>query len=253
MKLSVAIISFNEEDNIGRTLTAVHDLADEIIVVDSNSTDKTEEIARSYSKVKFFSEAFKGDGPQKQSAIDKCSGEWVLVVDADEEISKELNQKIRKLVFENQAKFKVYDIRLVSVINKKIIKFGGWSDVTKRILFKRDTGYIKPVKVHGSWQTTEKVGKINEHIYHYLYRNVHHQIEKMNIYTTEQAKINYDAGKRIWLVKVLFLPFFHFFKMYVLRLGFLDGLMGFYLAVVNYFYAFLKYYKLYNLQKNGRT
>lgn len=253
MKLSVAIISYNEEANIGRTLEAVKNIAEEIIIVDSFSTDKTKEIALTYDKVQFFEESFKGDGPQKVSAIDKCSGEWILLLDADEQLTPELEKHIKGLVFENKATYKVYEILLISVINNKPIKYGGWSNSYKKRLFKKDSGKMKPVKVHSYWMTEEKIGKIHQPINHYLYRDVFHHIDKLNTYTTEQAKVKYANGKRMNLLKVIFVPHLHFFKMYIIRLGFLDGVMGFYLAVVDYFYAFLKYYKQYNLQKNGRT
>ena len=226
MKLSVAIITFNEENNIKRTLDAVYDIADEIIIVDSNSTDNTKRIALRYSKVRFFNEDFKGDGLQKQSAIDKCKGEWVLLIDADEEVTLRLKEKIKYLVLNNNAKYDVYTIRLVSIINMKVIRFGGWSKVTKRILFKRNSGQISPVAVHASWQTNSPIGFITESINHYLYRDPHHQIDKLNLYSTEQSKVNFQKGKKITLFKVVFIPFYHFIKMYIFRLGFLEYCIG---------------------------
>lgn len=252
MKLSVAIITFNEEENIKRTLDAVSSIANEIVIVDSFSTDKTKEIACSYDKVVFIENTFNGFGKQKKLAIDSCKNDWILLLDADEQISKELANTIVKLVHE-EAKFNAYQLRFVSVINHKPIKFGGWSSYYRLRLFNKNTGYQNEDDVHEAWITNEAIGTIKAPIYHYLYKNIEHQINKLNSYTTQKANVDFKNGKRVWLIKVLLVPFFHFFKMYILRLGFLDGLTGFYLAVSNYFYAFLKYYKLYNIQKDNKA
>ena len=250
MKLSVAIITFNEAYNISRTLEAINDFVDEIIIVDSHSIDDTKLIAEKFSNVKFYTEDWKGYGLQKKSAIDKCNGEWILVLDADEEVSKELKTVIKKIIHQVDNNFNVYRIRMVCNILNRRIKFGGWSTTTKTILFKKTSGEIKAKAVHEYWETSEKVGYIKAPIIHYTYRNLDEHVSKMNSYTTNIAKENANSNKKISLLKVFFAPIFQFLKMYVFRLGFLDGFRGFYLAVFCYFYFFLKYYKLYNENLN---
>ncbi len=253
MNLSVVMITYNEEDNLERTLKAVHDLADEIVIVDSFSTDRTKEIALSFNKVKFFEQTFKGYGAQKQYAVNQSNGSWILSIDADEEISLELSDHIRSLVKNGTAKFDVYYIRLVAIINGKPVRFGGWSQHFKKLLFKKDSGFFNDIKVHETWQTHKTVGFIKQPIFHYLYKNIHHHLEKLNDYTSKQAQVNFENGKKISVFKIIFAPVFYFFKMYFLKLGFLDGATGLYLAIFNFFYAFTKYYKQYNLQKFGQT
>ncbi len=249
MKLSVAIITYNEAFNIKRTLEAIHDFVDEVVIVDSNSTDDTKLISTKYSKVRFYSEDWKGDGLQKQSVINKCKGEWILLIDADEVVSDKLKTVIKDIVYKNNNQFNVYKVRMVSYVLNKPIHFGGWSATTKRILFKKNSGHIKEKYVHAYWETTQSIGHIKAPINHYTYKNLEDHVAKMNSYTTNIAKSNADTKKRISLFKVFFAPIFQFVKMYIFRLGFLDGFRGFYLAIFCYFYFFLKYYKLYNENK----
>ena len=131
MKLSVGIITLNEEKIIGKTLKSVEEIADEIIIVDSNSSDKTIEIAKSFG-AKVFTEAWKGFGPQKNSVIDKCSGEWILLIDADEELSESLVSKIKKII-NGKTDYNVYKINRSSVCFGKRIKHGGWSHYSRTI------------------------------------------------------------------------------------------------------------------------
>ena len=131
MKLSVGIITYNEENRIGKTLDSVKEIADEIIVVDSESSDRTVEIAKAKG-AQVFIEKWKGYGPQKNSVLEKCSGDWILLIDADEVVSIELKDKIKDIINGNSDS-DVYKIKLRNICFGKEIKYGGWDDYVIRL------------------------------------------------------------------------------------------------------------------------
>ena len=182
MKLSVGIITFNEENRIGKTLDSIKDLADEIIIVDSESSDRTVQIAESKG-AKIFIEKWKGYGAQKNSVLEKCKGEWVLLIDADEVISVQLKEKIKKIINSEKTSNNVYKIKLRNIAFGREIKFGGWDDYVIR-LWKNGVVKISGREVHEKYETTEKIGKIKEKIIHYTYDNIYEFLEKLNRYTT---------------------------------------------------------------------
>lgn len=250
MKLSVGIITFNEEKRIGRTLEPLRDIADEIIVVDSGSSDATEEICKKYG-VKFFREDWKGYGPQKNSVIDKCSGEWILLIDADEVVSFDLKDKIKKIINEENS---VYEINFTSVCFGKKIKFGGWSGSYRIRLFAKGSGKYNDNLVHEEFVTTYEVKKIKEEIFHYSYEDLSDYLYKFNRYTSEGAIEYNKRGKKSGIFSIIINPIFKFVRMYIFRLGFLDGIEGLLLAVLSSNYTMVKYYKLLELnrrEKNG--
>lgn len=249
MSLSVAIITFNEEKNLPRTLNAVHDLADEIIVVDSFSTDQTAAIAQKYPKVKFIQNKFQGFGQQKNFAISQCSGKWLLFIDADEVPDSSLLNAIKNTIQETHPKFKVYQVRLNNIILGKVVKHGGWGKVFRERFFMNGVAKYSDDIVHERFITTENEGFINGSLNHYTYKNIHHHIEKTNHYTTLMATKMKDIGKKSSLAKIYFKPKFEFFKTFILRGGFLDGRVGYYIAKTAATYTFLKYMKLYEFQK----
>lgn len=251
MGLSIAIITYNEEKNLERTLNSVKEFADEIIIVDSGSTDKTEEIAKKYG-AKFFVEQWQGYGTQRNIAISKATQEWILNIDADEEISRELGERIVKII-RNDDKLSdksVFKIKFTSVCFGKVIKYGGWSDSYHIRLFKSGIGKFNTNVVHEMFETTEKVHLLEEEIYHYSYSTLEDYFIKFNRYTTEGAKEYYKRGKKSNIFQIVLNPMFKFFKMYFLRLGFLDGKEGFLLASTSSLYTMVKYYKLYEIYKN---
>ena len=248
MKLSVAMIIMNEEKNLDRTLKSVADFADEIVIVDSGSTDRTEEIAKKYG-AKFFVESWKGYGGQRNSAIDKACGEWILNIDADEEISPQLQEKIKEIKNSNDEK-SVYNINFTSVCFGKKIKHGGWSNSYHIRLFKKSAGRFNDNKVHESFQTQEKIYTLKEDIYHHSYLTLGDYFTKFNRYTTEGALEYYKRGKKCNIFQIVINPIFKFIRMYLIRLGFLDGKEGFLLACTSSLYTMVKYYKLHEIYKN---
>lgn len=250
MKLSVGIITFNEEKILGKTLESVKEIADEIIIVDSESTDKTVEIAKKYG-AKVFNEQWKGFGPQKNSVIDKCKGEWILLIDADEELSSELKLKIKNLI-NGSPKNEVYKINRSSICFGKRIKYGGWSNQYATRLWKNGSVRINNNLVHEDFITEKPVGKIKEHINHHSYLSLSDYLARFNRYTSLGAEEYYKKGKKANLFGVAINPFFKFIRMYIFRLGFLDGLEGLLLAILSANYTMVKYYKLLELYRKEK-
>ena len=249
MKLSVGLITYNEEKNLPRTLDSIIEIANEIIIVDSGSTDKTVEIAKKYN-ANVYSENWKGYGLQKNSVIDKCTGEWILLIDADEEVSEELREEIKKkLSFNTDTKaFKMYSH---AICFGKLIKYGGWSSRYKTKLFKKECGRYDNVKVHERFITTEKVGIINGCLYHHTYDDINGYLEKFNRYTSEAAEEYRKKEKRKSFILFFLNSYFMFIKMYIFKLGFLDGYEGYLLAKLSSLYVFIKYAKLKELNRRN--
>lgn len=248
MKLSVAIIAMNEEGIIGKTLNAVKNIADEIIVVDSHSTDKTVEIAEAMG-AKVFVEDWKGDGLQKQSAMDKCQGEWILYLDADEVVSEGLANKIVDIIH-NEKEKKIFTINFQGVCFGKILNHGGWDSSYHIRLIKRGYAYWNANYVHPEFVTDEKIYKIKEKIYHYTYDSLEDYFNKFNSYTTQAAIQLYNERRKAGVVKIILDPIYKFIRNYIFRLGFLDGKEGFVLAASQALYTMAKYYKLYEIYEN---
>ena len=247
MTLSVAIITLNEEKNLERTLKSVQDFADEIVIVDSGSTDRTEEIAKKFG-AKFVYQQWLGYGPQRNMAIDLSSSDWVLNIDADEEISEELAKKIKAIKENSRAK--VYKINFMSVCFGKKIKHGGWSNSYRIRLFKKDAGRFNENAVHEEFITKEEVSKLNEYIYHHSYSDLADYLRKFNKYTTLGAVEYHYKNRKASIISIVLSPLYKFIRMYIFRLGFLDGIEGFVLAILSALYTMVKYYKLREIYKN---
>ncbi|MDD7392234.1 MAG: glycosyltransferase family 2 protein [Fusobacterium gastrosuis] len=250
MTLTVSIITLNEEKNLARTLESVKKFADEIVIVDSGSTDKTEEIAKSFN-AKFYFQKWLGYGPQRNKAIELASSEWVLNIDADEEISEELAKKIVDIKDEKNGNIDVFKINFMSVCFGKKIKHGGWSNSYRIRLFKKNSGRFNENNVHEEFITNSHIGKINEYILHHSYSDLEDYFTKFNKYTTLGAIEYYKKNKKASLVSIVLNPIYKFIRMYFFRLGFLDGLEGFILAITSSLYTMVKYYKLKEIYRNN--
>ncbi len=249
MTLSVAIITLNEEKNLGRTLESVKEFADEIIIVDSGSTDKTEKIAKQYG-AKFYYQKWLGFGAQRNKAIEYSTSDWILNIDADEEISSKLKEKIIEIKDNSKSLGEVFEINFMSICFEKKIKYGGWSNTYRIRLFKKNAGRFDEKNVHEEFQTNLKISKIDEYIYHHSYSDLEDYFNKFNKYTTLGAIEYYQKNKKSNIFQIILNPFYKFIRMYIFRLGFLDGLEGFLLAVTSSLYTMVKYYKLREIYKN---
>lgn len=244
MKLSVCYIVFNGERIIGKSIGSVYDIADEIIVVDSFSTDKTEEICTGFSKVKFIQKKFEGFGSQKNYTLAQASGEWILFLDSDEVPDATAVQAIKDILNNSNPPYKVYHIHFNNILLNKTIKYGGWGNVWRERFFRKGHGKYSDDLVHESFITQDKIGKLPGNIDHYTYKSIAHHVEKINSYTQLMAEKKVANGKKVSMIKVIFSPFFDFIKTYFFKLGFLDGIAGFYISISGAFYTFLKYIKI---------
>ncbi|MGL4653246.1 glycosyltransferase family 2 protein [Cetobacterium sp.] len=249
MKISVAMITFNEEKILRKTLESVKDLADEIVIVDSGSTDSTEAIAKEFG-ARFYTESWKGYGPQRNSAIEKCSGNWILNIDADEEISDKLKIKIEEITRDESNTKEIFKINRLSVCFGKELKHGGWGTSYAIRLFKKGSGKFNDNTVHEAFETNKEIHKIKEDIFHHSYLTMEDYFNRFNRYTTEGAKDYYKKGKKVNVFDIVINPFYKFLRMYIFRLGFLDGVEGFVIASTSSLYSMIKYFKLREMYKN---
>jgi glycosyltransferase involved in cell wall biosynthesis len=242
MKISVGIITFNEAHNIEKAILAIRDVVDEVIVLDSLSTDNTIELAANLG-AQVFSEPWKGQGPQKNSLIDKCTGDWILVLDADEVASPSFVKALEDLRM-NGSKYNVMRVRLVNYFHNKPFRHGDLGNFYKIILFRKGYGIFDNAIAHQVLQTKEKIGEFAGYLEHHTYRDLTHYIEKLNLHTSDTAATLYQRGKRPSFIKMYFSPFFHFIRSYIIRLGFLDGYNGLLMAICGIYYSYLKQAKL---------
>jgi glycosyltransferase involved in cell wall biosynthesis len=241
--ISVAMITHNEEAKLPKTLAALKDLADEIVIVDSHSVDKTRDIAREYG-AQIFEEDWKGFGGQKNSAISHCHGDWVLMLDADEELTEELCLEIKELA--EKGTYNVYKIpRITWTFGHKTRQ----KDSTVR-LARRTCGYYDNKEVHESWVYSGSVGQLKNALNHYTYLTYNEYFEKFNRYTASAARDMYKAGRHASIFYIVCNCTLTFFKHYVLKCAFLDGRQGFVNSVLGFFYNFIKYVRLEELRRN---
>ncbi|PRB05181.1 hypothetical protein CQ046_04785 [Chryseobacterium sp. MYb7] len=245
MPISLAIITYNEEENIVRLLNSLADIADEVIIVDSFSTDKTKEICtQKYPQVKFFEKKFNGYGEQKNHALNLCSHEWVLFLDADEVPDEEMKKSIQKIVSSESTEFNVYMAKFNNHLGIHLIKYGGWGNVYRDRLFRKKYARYSDDKVHEFLITDQKSGLLEGRLNHYTYKSIHHHVSKINKYSDMMAEKMFERGKRINRFKIIVSPIFEFIKVFIFKRGFLDGFPGFYIAKTMSYYTFLKYIKL---------
>lgn len=249
-KLSVVIITYNEEKNIGKCLDSVKDIADEIIIVDSFSTDKTEDICKRYNKLTFVKNEFINYGTQKQFAIEYASNDFILSLDADEYLTDALSREIKEIKDKKNIQSGYYLHRDTFYINK-ILYFYGLRSKRHLRLFNRKSGRFTDSEVHEEFITNEKCRKLKNRLIHYPYKDLTHHIGKINKYTSLYAKTN--AGKKkCSVLKIISKSTIRFFIIYILHFSFMDGYAGFSWAKAGAFYSYLKYAKLREINKKHK-
>ncbi|GHV08700.1 glycosyl transferase [Campylobacterota bacterium] len=244
----MAIITFNEQHNLARTLAAIKPIADEIVVVDSNSTDGTRSIARDF-KARIFKEDFKGHIAQKNSALDKCTMDWILAIDADEVVDKTLASAIREAV--KQEGFDGFKISRKSIYLGKTINYMWQPDIHLRLVRRAATPSWGGYDPHDKLFITSgsgKIGKLNGILQHYSYRNLNDHWNKTVKYAHISAESYAKMGRRFRLYKLLFSPLFAFLKNYIFRGGFIDGIRGVFAASSQIVSIFLKYAFLWEIE-----
>jgi len=241
-KLSVVIICRDEADNLRDCLESAK-WADEIVIVDSGSADGTLAIAREYTD-RIIHHDWEGYGPQKEFALAQAGGDWILNIDADERVSPQLAVEIQKLLSRGDTPHAGFTVPRRTFYLGKWITHGGWYPDRNLRLTRRGAGHWGEATVHEAMTVNGTVGKLNGDILHYTYRNISDHLRVIDEFTTLAAEKMFTSGKRRALLNLVFNPLWKFLRMYVLRLGFLDGVAGFMVATLGSYYVFLKYAKL---------
>lgn len=249
LDLSVAIITFNEEKRLGSTLESICDIASEIVVIDSFSQDRTVEIAKKYN-AKVFQEQWKGFVAQKNSLTSKCSHNFILYLDADEVISSELKREIVKAISKPYADG--YYLRRKTHYLGKLLNYAWQKDERLRLVKKSAEPLWKGEIVHEELFIKGKTSLLNGYIIHYSYKDIKDHFTKTINYANLSAKSYYNKGKKPSISKLVFSPFFSFFKLYILKKGFLDGVGGLIAGFSAYVYVFLKYAFLWEMYLNKK-
>ena len=257
VKISIALITLNEEANLRLTLESVQPLVrdgqGEIIVVDSGSTDRTLEIARSFG-AKIFSEPWKGFATQKNSAMEKASGDWVLQLDADEALEPELADEINRKLASADPQICGYWISRKNFFLGRWIKHGGFYPDPKLRLIRRGEGKFEEYGAHPTIKVQGATGIFEHALIHDAYPTLRGYIDHMNSYSSSGAEVAIAKGRRGFnLLNIVVRPKLTFIYNYFFRLGFLDGREGFLLHMYHAVYVSWKYAKAWELSRNRRS
>ncbi len=247
--LTVITITRDEERNIAECLESVR-WADQRIVVDSGSRDRTVELARRFTS-DIYTIDWQGYGHARNFALDRAAGEWILWLDADERVPGDLAEEIQRLMQDDGKEYDGYAVARRAYFLGKWIKHCGWYPSRVVRLFRKDHGRFSETRVHERLELRGSVGLLHHDLLHYTDAHLQQYLTKFNKYTTLAAEDMASQGKSFRLWDLLIRPPFLFFKMYLLRLGFLDGMHGFVLSVLSSAYVFTKYAKLWDLARNG--
>lgn len=248
IKLSAVVITYNEEDKIGKCIDSLIGVADEIIVVDSLSTDRTVEICTAKG-ASVISQKFLGYIEQKNFALDKSNYDIVLSIDADEVLSPELIKSINEIKsnFDSDA----YEFNRLTNYCGKWIKHGGWYPDVKTRIWNKNQGRWGGTNPHDKviLEKGKSVKKLDGDLLHYSIDSISQHIDQIQKFTTIAAKTLHKKGKKASIIRIFFNSWFKFVRDYFILLGFLDGFYGFVVAFNSAFATYLKYLKLYELNK----
>ena len=242
-KISVTIITGNEEENIRECLESVK-WADEIILVDSESTDKTVEIAKSFTE-KVFIRKWEGYASQKNFAMEQAANEWVLSIDADERVTKELSEEILTLNFADYDGFKIK--RENFFIGKQITGCGWGNDYQVR-LFNKNKTKLTDRLVHEGFVVNGKLGTLKNSMIHYSYRNLKDGFSKINEYSSLEANEK-AKRKRITGLRLVFFPVWAFIQHFFIRKGFRDGKHGLIVSLMHAMTKLQVYMKIWEIKR----
>ncbi len=250
LPLSIAIITYNEESNLARCLQSIADLAQEIVIVDSGSTDRTLAIGQEFGAM-LHEQPWLGYRDQKNMALDLCSQPWVLALDADEEVSPTLKEEI--VAFFRKGEDRSFDgVRFPrkTWFLGRWITHGDWYPDFQLRLFCRERGRWKE-PIHEFVEIQGKVTTFSSDLLHYSFPSMNAYIDKINPFANEFLKKEIAAKKSWSLAKTLARPLWRFFRAYFLKQGFLDGFPGLWIAIATAFSTFVRYSRNYetNIKK----
>ncbi len=247
--VSVTIITFNEAAHIGAALESVA-WADEIVVVDAESTDDTVDIARRYTQAVYV-RPWNGFVDQKNFAAEKASHDWIFSLDADERVSPALSGEIRSVLGQTPA-VRGFKVPRVSFYLGRWVRSTDWYPDRQLRLYDRRAGRWTGQRVHESVEVQGPVGRLRNDLLHYPYRDISDQLETINRYSTLAALQMHESGRRASVLDVVVRPPLALLRNYVLRHGFTDGSVGLVISLLNASYVLLKFAKLWELGRRDR-
>jgi len=245
--ISALAITYNEEAHIEAYIKSLS-FADEIIIVDSFSTDETVALAKQYD-VKVIQKKFEDFSTQKNFAIEQATNDWVTFFDLDEEITPSLASEIKEVIQGNQPQKAYYVKRDFHFMGKRMKYSGFQTDIAVRLFHKKYCKY-NGNKVHETIETSEKIGRLKNSVLHHTYKSYDNYNSKLTSYSKLQAKSLHDKNVRPNLMHFLFRPLYRFLHQYFIRLGFLDGKEGLILSYLHGFSVFKRYLFLWTMYRN---
>jgi len=248
--ISAFIVCCNEEKQIERCLKSIA-WCDEVIIIDSGSTDNTIEICKQYTD-KIFYRKWTGFKEQKEYGLSLCTQKWVLNIDADEEVSDNLKNEMLSLLRSSAHGDKVahgYHINRVVFFLNKWWNHGGWYPEYRLRLMQKAFTTWGGTNPHEKAIVSGQLKKLKGYLHHYTYDSFFSQINTLNKHSLAAAQQQNSRGKKFHLYKLIFDPLVRFINFYIIKRGFLEGLSGFIVAINEAFYTFQKYAKLWEIQK----
>ena len=247
MSLTVALLTYNSRRHLEKVLKSVERVADEIVALDSGSTDETVEILKQFG-ARVFTRKFDNFVNQKNHLLSLCRTRWVLFLDDDEVLSEELARSVKEAV--REEKHAGYHLNRVTNYLGRWIRHA-WNPDWQLRLAKRERCRWVGNGVHERLEVNGSLGYLQGELLHYSYSSLSEHLRKIDLYSTLYAEGAHRKGKRFSLLKLLTSPAGAFLRRFVLKRGFLDGFEGFLLSVMASYYSFLKYAKLWEIEKNG--
>ncbi len=248
-KISALVTTYNEERNIKDCIESIN-WADEIVVVDSYSTDKTVEIVKSFPAVKFYQRPYYGAASQKNWAMDKTTNAWIFIIDADERVTPALREEILKTI--ENPKFNAYYIRRIAYFMDKPLRFSGWQHDRVVRLIKRGAGRYPNKRVHADMKVDGEVGYLKNPLIHYMIESFEQYLPRIINYGFWGAAQGWKTNKKSGFFEVFFRSFWRFIRMYCIQLGILDGLHGLVFCMLQTFGTYLKWAILWEWRENAK-
>jgi glycosyltransferase involved in cell wall biosynthesis len=246
--LSVTVVTLNEESNLRRCLSSVRDLATEVVVVDSGSSDGTRAVAEEFG-AKWFHHDWQGFRDQKNFALKQSTQAWVLCLDADEELSGALRSQIKEILEENDPSIQGASFPRLSRFFGRWIRHGDWYPDRKLRLFRRDQGHFVGEPGHDRVEVDGPVARLSADLLHYSYPSANSFLDKLNGFSDAFLEKELANEKNWSLWQTVFRPWWRFFRGYILRRGFLDGFPGYWIAKATAFSAFVRHSRLYEHER----
>lgn len=247
MKISATIITLNEENNIKACIESVQKVCDEVIVIDSQSSDKTVEIAASLG-AKIVIQKYLGDGAQKDFGVQFAINDWILSIDADERLDLDMIEEIKNIDFDVNS-VDGYSFRRKSYIGNRWQRLW-YPDNIVRLYNKNKCRYLH-MKGH-AYVDAKNIKRLKSHILHYSYKNLSDMAQKINKFTLRSALIMYEKKKKIYFFTPISKSVFSFIKKYILKGGFLMGVDGLTISIFSAFNTYLKYAMLLEMYENEK-